>query len=114
MSTISSFKDIKNRHDVYRGKDCMTKVCESLREHKIINFKKKNMKSLTNEQQDSCENEKICYICKGKFEEKYAKNKKYRKVRDYFHYTVEYSGGAHSMCNLKYSIPKEVAIIFHN
>ena len=92
----------------------MTKVCESLREHKIINFKKKNMKSLTNEQQDSCENEKLCYICKGKFEEKYAKNKKYRKVRDYFHYTVEYSGGAHSMCNLKYSIPKEVAIIFHN
>ena len=43
MSTISSFRSIKNNHDVYRGKDCMKKFCESLREHaiKIINFKKK-------------------------------------------------------------------------
>ena len=44
MSTISSFKSIKNKHDVCRGKDCMKKFCESLREHamKITNFKKKN------------------------------------------------------------------------
>ena len=43
MSTISSFKNIKNNHDVCRGKDCMKRFCESLREHamKIINFKKK-------------------------------------------------------------------------
>ena len=39
MSLISSFKNIQNRHDVYRGKDCMKKFCESLRENaiKIIN-----------------------------------------------------------------------------
>ena len=38
MATISPFKSIKNKHDVYRGKDCMKKFCESLREHamKII------------------------------------------------------------------------------
>ena len=43
ISTISSFRSIENKHDVYRGKDCMTKFCEFLREHamKIINFKKK-------------------------------------------------------------------------
>ena len=29
MSTISSFKSIGNNHDVYRGKDCMKKFCES-------------------------------------------------------------------------------------
>ena len=42
MSTISSFKSIENKHDVYRGKDCMKKIYESLRGHamKIINFKK--------------------------------------------------------------------------
>ena len=33
MFTISSFKRIENKHDVYRGKDCMKKFCESLREH---------------------------------------------------------------------------------
>ena len=43
MSIISSFESIENNHDVYRGKDCMKKFCEFLREHamKIINFKKK-------------------------------------------------------------------------
>ena len=39
--TIFSFKSIENKHDVYRGKDCMKKFCESLRKHamKIINSK---------------------------------------------------------------------------
>ena len=36
---------------------------------KIINFKNKKMKLLTNEQQKSYQNSKICYICKEKFEE---------------------------------------------
>ena len=33
MSTTSSFRSIKNDHDIYRGKDCMKKFCESLAEH---------------------------------------------------------------------------------
>ena len=43
MSTVWSFNSVENKHDVYRGKDCMKKFCESLREHamKIINFQKK-------------------------------------------------------------------------
>ena len=32
-STISSFKSIENKHDVYRGETCMKEFCESLREH---------------------------------------------------------------------------------
>ena len=32
MSTIYSFKSIENILDVYRGKDCMRKFSESLRE----------------------------------------------------------------------------------
>ena len=41
MSIISSFKIIENNHDVYRGKDCMIKFCEFLREYviEIIHFK---------------------------------------------------------------------------
>ena len=43
MTTISSSRSVENKHDVYRGKDCLEKFCEFLREHamKIINFKKK-------------------------------------------------------------------------
>ena len=44
----------------------MEKFREYLREHemKIITFKKKNMKLLTKEQQESYENAKICYTYK--------------------------------------------------
>lgn len=27
---------------------------------------------------------------------------------------MEYTGTAHTICNLKYSIPKEIIVIFHN
>ena len=66
MSTILSFKDIKSKHDVYWGIDCMKKFRESLREHgmKIIKFKTKKMKLLTKKQQKLYENANICYICK--------------------------------------------------
>ena len=51
MPTISLFKIIRDKHDVYRNKDCMKKFCEYSREHamNIITFKKKKIKLLTNE-----------------------------------------------------------------
>ena len=72
------------------------------------------MKLLTNEQRKLYGNAKICCICTSKFEDKHAKDRKYCKVRDHFHYTGEYRGAAQSLCNLKYSIPKEIPIVFHN
>ena len=91
MSTISSFRRMENKHDVYRDKDCMKKFCESLTGHamKIINFKKKKTKLLTKEQQESFENIKICYNCKDRCENKYLEDKKYSKVKDHCHYTGE-------------------------
>ena len=56
----------------------MKKFCESLRQYavKIINFKKKKMKLLTKEKQESYENSKICYICKTKGRRKKKKKSK--------------------------------------
>ena len=56
--------------------------------NKLIDYKK--IELLTNEQQNSYQNSKICYICKEKFKNKYVKDKKYRKVRDQCHYTGKY------------------------
>ena len=42
------------------------------------------------------------------------KDKKHRKFKDHCHYTGEYVGAAHSKCNLKYSIPIKLPIVFHN
>ena len=72
------------------------------------------MKLLTKEQQESYENVKICFICKEKFENKYLKDKKYYKVSNRCHYTREYKGATHSICNLKYSVPKKILIVFQN
>ena len=80
---------------------------------KIIDFKKKKMKLLTKEPQESYENTKICYICKEKLENKYMKDKKYHIVRDCC-YAGEYKGAVHAICNLKYSAPKIIPIVFHN
>ena len=43
MPIISSFRSIENKHDVYKGKDCMKKFCGFVKGQtiKIINFKKK-------------------------------------------------------------------------
>ena len=45
---------------------------------------------------------------------KYLKDRKCGKVRDHCHYTEEYRGASHGICNVKYSVPKKVPIVFHN
>ena len=101
MSRISSFRIIKN------------KFCKFLRKRgiKLINFRKKKMKLVTKEQQESCKNAKICYICKAKFEKKYLKDKNYHKVRDH---RGDYRGAPHSICSLRYIVPKKIAVVFPN
>ena len=39
------------------------------------------------------------------------KDKKYFKIRDHCYYTGEYRGAAHSICNLKYIVPKKNPIV---
>ena len=50
-----------------------------------------------------------CY--KEKCDNKYLEDE---KVRDHCHYTGEYRGAAHSICNLKYSVPGKIPIVFHD
>ena len=62
---------------------------------------------LVREQQEPKEKKKIYYICKDKFKNKYLKDRKYRNVRDQYHYTRVYAVAAHSICNLKYIVLKK-------
>ena len=88
----------------------MKKFCKDLREHatKIINQEKKKMIPLTIEEKIYHNEQEICYICKKEFD------KKNYKVRDHCHYTGKYRGAAHNICNLRYKIPKEIPLVFHN
>ena len=92
---MNIFKSIENQHDVFIGKDCMKKFCECLSEHEmeIINLKKKKNKVINKRAAG------IIWKC---------------EVRDHSHYTEEYRRAAHSICNLKYSVPKKIPIDFHD
>ena len=87
ISKISSFRSIENKHDGYRGNDCMKKFCEFSRERsiKIINFKNKKNEVINKGGSG------IMWKCKTEFylktDNKYMEDKIYLKGRDLFHYT---------------------------
>ena len=73
-------------------------------------MKKKKIIPLTHEENNSCNEQKVCYICKEKFcmnknDKNYINE---RKVKDHCHYTGKFRGAAHSKCNLNYKVPKEI------
>ena len=120
--THCSFDKSKNKLNYYRGEDCMKRFCKDLKEHakRIINCEKKDMIPLTKEENEDYNNQKVCYICKKEFitsdtiESSSLEGNKHYKVRDHCHYTGKYRGAAHNICNLRYKIPKDIPIIFHN
>ena len=69
LFTNCSFDLASNKLNCYRGKDCMERFCKNLKEHaaKKINYEKKEMILLTDEENKSYEKQKVCYICKKKF-----------------------------------------------
>ena len=93
----------------------MKNFCLDLREHatKIINYEKKEMIPLTKKEEEKRNKQEVCHICKTGFSTDDS-NKKYHKVRDHCHYTGKYKGAAHDIFNLRYKIPKEVPVVFHN
>ena len=97
----------------------MKMFCKDLRDQaiKIINYEEKEMIPLINEEKETHENQKTCYICEQEFctdENNKKEFKLKQKVRDYCHYTGKYRGAAHSICNLRYKIPKKIPVVFHN
>ena len=58
--------------------------------------------------------QKSFIFVKKKFKDKHAKDKKHCKIRDNCHYAKECRGAAHSICNLRYRVPKKVLIASHN
>ena len=63
------FDTMKNKLDYYRGKNCMTNFCIDLKEHatKIINYDKKEMISLTNEEKSYIVTKKYVLYAKKDF-----------------------------------------------
>ena len=72
---------------------------------------------LTDNENNYYEDQKKCHICNKKFW--YDKNEKfqfelYKKVRDQCHFTGKFRGAARNIYNLRYKVPREIPVKFHN
>ena len=81
MSKIWEFDHTEKKDTLYRGKDCMKKICTSLREptKNIIDFEK-HMLPLTKEELKSHKDAKVWYICGKKNLKNLPKSINYWKV----------------------------------
>ena len=66
LFTNVSFDATKNKLDCYKCEDCMERFCKDLIDHamKITYYEEKEMIPLTDKENKSYENQKVCYICK--------------------------------------------------
>ena len=96
----------------YRGDDAISRFCKEIRAiaYEKISFYKRQMIELTLEERKEYKDATYCHIYKKVFGDK----KKHRKVRDHDHYTGKDRGATHSICNLRYSAPKDIPVLFHN
>ena len=53
----------------------------------------------------------VCHICKDTFSENHKRG---YKVRDHCHFTGQFRGAAHNLCNLKMRVVKKIPVFFHN
>ena len=68
------------------------------------------MRDLTECEIYKYENAKYSHNCKKVFGEA----KKHRKICDHDHCTCKFRGAAYSICNLRYSIQRNIPVVFHN
>ena len=101
LDLVSSFDSKENKHNFYRGRDCIEKFCKNLKElgTEIINYEEKDIIPLTDKKSKFYEEPKECHICHKEF--CYDKNEKtkfklYQKVRDHCHYTGKFRGASFS------------------
>ena len=69
-----------------------------------------SMKKLNKKQQNDYDNATCFCICWKQF----GAHKKHIKLRDHDHYTGDYRGAAHSICNLRYSTQVDIPVAFQN
>ena len=94
LVTCCSVDKTENKQTYYRGRDCMKRFCDDLKEHvtRITNFEMKPMIDLSEEEKESYEHQQLCHICEKEFctNNEREEYKLMKKVRDHCHYTGKY------------------------
>ena len=85
LLTSCSFDKSENKQTYYRGRDCMKRFCDDLKEHltRIANYEMKPMDPLTEEEKESYKKQQLRHICDKEFcnDKDNYEYKKMRKVR---------------------------------
>ena len=81
------------------------KKISPIKSKKCVTYDQKSFCLDENDENDENENDE-----KGNDE----KIRKYQKVKDHCHYIGKFRGAAHSICNLRYKVPKNIPIVIHN
>ena len=96
------------KHDVSRGNYLMKKFYKSLKKDamKVINFEKKKIIPLTDEEHKSYASEEYCHMFGKKIQEEDTDENKRRKNKDHCYYTDKCRDATHSISRLKVYIKK--------
>ena len=108
-----AYGEVKDPLKLYRGKDCLAKFCDYIRQeaNRLYHmFPGKPMDPLTPKQWKKYKKASRCHICFKPF----IDPKKGPKVHDHCHYTGRYREPTHRNCNLMYRIPSYIPVVFHN
>ena len=105
INVVSAHRKTSKQY-CYRGNDAVSAFCKNVCEiaYSQINIYKQPMIDLTKREIYEYENAKYCHICKKVFGE----------AKKHDHYTGKFRVAAHSICNLRYSIQKDITVFFHN
>ena len=57
---------------------------------------------------------KVSCICGKRILKKLSISTNCQEDRDHCHYTGEYRGASHSICNLKLNVSNEIPVVFHD
>ena len=75
LNLVTSCDSNKNAHNYYREKDCVKKLCKDLKDQvmEIINYEKKKMIPLTDDEKQKYKKQKLCQIKATEVNTKYTK-----------------------------------------
>ena len=87
-------------HKIHEEKDRILKVIEDVVPMELTPQEEREYRRAT-----------TCHICNDEFTEDHVKG---YKVRDHCHFTGEFRGAAHNICNLNLRTVKKIPVFFHN
>ena len=109
---VTTFPGYEMPLQTYRGEDCLTEFVlrlDAAYEHvRELLCEVTPMKDLTNIQQQQLDSATSCYLCHKPFTDSDD-----QKMRDHCHYTGEYIGPAHRVCNFERRSDQRIPVVTH-